>query len=198
MVFLHKSVSANKTDHSSGYNTNHIFSLIAALCAPIYLIYLPSVKGPGASEKSIVRELLNMDWAGFILSTGAVVSFVMVLTFAGSLWAWNSRQTIATFVVFGVLLILTTVQQHFLIFTTRETRMVPPSYILQNRSQVLLNIETAATITNVFVPLYYIPLYFQFVHGDTAIMAAVRLLPFVLILVCTNMVSGLLLPKIGY
>lgn len=139
-----------------------------------------------------------MDWAGFILSTGSLVCFVLALTFAGSTWAWDDNRTIATFVVFGVLLILTVIQQRFILFTTREARMIPPGHILKNRTQVLLNIQTAATVTNIYVPLYYIPLYFQFVHGDTAMMAAVRLLPFILILVTVNMASGYFLPRIGY
>lgn len=139
-----------------------------------------------------------MDWAGFILSTGSLVSFVVVLTFAGSTWAWDDKRTIATFVVFGVLLILTVIQQRFVLFTTRKVRMVPPSHILKDRTQVLLNVQTAATVTNIYVPLYYIPLYFQFVHGDTAMMAAIRLLPFILILVTVNMASGYFLPRIGY
>lgn len=139
-----------------------------------------------------------MDWLGFILSTGSLVCLVAGLTFGGSTWAWSDGRTIATLVVFGMLLLLTVIQQRLHFFTTTEARMVPPGRIIQNRSQVLLNIQTAATVANIYIPLYYIPLYFQFVHGDSAMMAAVRLLPFILILVTTNMVAGFLLAKIGY
>jgi hypothetical protein len=41
-----------------------------------------------------------------------------------------------------------------------------------------------------FRSLYFIPLYFQFVHGDSAIDAAVRLLPFVLVFVTISLLSG--------
>jgi hypothetical protein len=139
-----------------------------------------------------------MDWAGFILSTAAVVSFTMVLTFAGTTWAWDDHRTIAMFVVFGVLFLLTIIQQHFLLLTNSDERMVPPSYVTRNRTQVLLGMQTAATVTNIYVPLYYIPLYFQFVHGDTSMMAAVRLLPFVLVLISTNMAAGSCLHRVGY
>jgi hypothetical protein len=145
-----------------------------------------------------LKQLVAMDWLGFFLSTGSLVCFVAALTFGGSTWAWSDGRTIATFVVFGVLLILTVIQQRLHLFTTSEARMVPPGLIIKNRSQVLLNIQTAATVTNIYVPLYYIPLYFQFVHGDTAMMAAVRLLPFILILVTTNMAAGFCLARIGY
>ncbi|KAF2137753.1 uncharacterized protein K452DRAFT_235265 [Aplosporella prunicola CBS 121167] len=172
--------------------------VIAAVCAPIYIFYLPSLKPPGSSDMSAWSQLLAMDWAGFTLSTASLVCFVAPLTFGGAGWAWSDGRTIAMLVVSGVFAIATVLQQRFCLLTTSKARMVPPSYITTNRSQILLNIQTAATVANIYIPLYYIPLYFQFVHGDTAIKAAVRLLPFVLILVSTNMASGLLLPSIGY
>ncbi|RDW66620.1 hypothetical protein BP5796_09369 [Coleophoma crateriformis] len=122
----------------------------------------------------------------------------MVLTFAGTTWNWNDGRTIATFVMFGLLLAFFVVQQRLAIFTTRENRMFPPGRLFRSRSQILLNIEMFLASWAVFVPLYYIPNYFQFVHGDTAIMAAVRLLPFVTILIVTNIVAGVLLPRISY
>ena len=147
---------------------------------------------------TIYFKLSHMDWTGFVLSAGTLVSFIMVLTFAGTNWSWNDGRTIAVFIVFGFLLLLTVIQQRFALFTTSENRMFPPGKILRSRSQMLLNIGTFLMGLTNFVPLYYIPNYFQFVHNDTAIMAAVRLLPFVIILVTTNIVSGILLPKIGY
>lgn len=97
-----------------------------------------------------------------------------------------------------VLLIATIIQQRFLLGTTHDSRLFPPGRLLRSRTQVLLNLEMICTITDLYVPLYYIPNYFQFVHGDSAIKAAIRLLPFVMILISTNMASGFLLPKIGY
>jgi hypothetical protein len=174
------------------------YSVIAAVCAPVYFLYIISMKPTPTSERGTLKTLAHMDWAGFILSTGALVSFTMVLTFAGTTWTWDDHRTIAMFVVFGVLFLLTIIQQHFLILTNSKERMVPPSYVTGNRTQLLLGVQTSATVTNIYVPLYYIPLCFQFVHGDTSMMAAVRLLPFVLVLISTNMAAGSCLHKVGY
>ena len=46
--------------------------------------------------------------------------------------------------------------------------------------------------------MYYLPLYFQFVSFDTALFAAVRLLPFVIFFVVTNMLSGWILPRVKW
>lgn len=67
------------------------------------------------------------------------------------------------------------------------------------------------------VPVYYIPLYFQFAQvwhsmtlssadsafslhqqGDSALKAAVRLLPFIIVLVIFSLLNGVLMPKWGY
>ncbi|PYH92664.1 MFS general substrate transporter [Aspergillus ellipticus CBS 707.79] len=45
---------------------------------------------------------------------------------------------------------------------------------------------------------FYIPIYFQFTQNDSSLMAAVRLLPFLLILVAVNSVTGWALPKLKY
>lgn len=174
------------------------FSVIAALCAPVYIFYLPSVKPPGVSVNSVYSRLKGLDWAGFIGGTGVIVSFTMALTFAGSVWAWSDGRTIATFVVSGVLIITTLLQQYFVFLTTREARMFPPSNVLKDPTLILLNVGIAAGSINMFVPLYYIPIYFAFVHGDSALMAAVRLLPYIVFLATIIMASGALLPRINY
>ena len=138
-----------------------------------------------------------MDWIGFLLWAGFVNAFTIVLTFAGNSWPWKDGRTIATFIVFGVVLTAFVLQQYFTIFTSPSERIFP-GHLMGSRSQVLLYLGTAAATTNLFVPAYYIPVYFQFTHGDSAIMAAVRLLPFILVLIAVNMVSGVILPRLGY
>jgi len=171
---------------------------VAVLCAPVYILYLPSVRRDGAPDTPILRRLAALDWAGFIGGTGAMVSLTIVLTFAGATWAWNDGRTIATFVVCGALFFLVFLQQHFSLFTTPEARMLPPHHILLNKTQILLNINTAMAATNIYVPVYYIPLYFAYTQGDSELMAAVRLLPYICFLVVFNMASGFLLPRIQY
>ncbi|KAK8064391.1 MFS general substrate transporter [Apiospora phragmitis] len=98
--------------------------------------------------------------------------------------AWDSASTIATFVVFGVLLVLYVLQQYFAIGTSPERRLFP-GHLLRDRTQVLLCVVTAAGTTSLFVVVYYIPIYFQ-----VTLMAAVRLLPFVVIAIAVDLVSG--------
>lgn len=73
---------------------------MAAVCAPIYILYLPSIR-PTDQGLKLWSKIGNIDWIGAILSTGMIVTFCMAFTFAGTTWEWNDARTIAMFVVFG-------------------------------------------------------------------------------------------------
>ncbi|KAF2623064.1 MFS general substrate transporter [Macroventuria anomochaeta] len=168
----------------------YINLVIGAISAPAFLLYLPPIHPmPGVSIRS---RLITIDVVGFILGAGMWVSFLLAFTMAGGQWPWNDGRTIATFVAFGVVLVLYVLQQYFSIFTTPGRRAFPV-HLLRDRTSVLLYVVTAAGTTTLYVVIYYIPLYFQFVKNDEALMAAVRLLPFVVIGVTVNLISGSLL-----
>jgi len=152
-----------------------------------FLIWLPPFHP--MPEHSIRERLASLDFSGFILGAGTWVTFLLALTQAGGPWPWDDGRTIATFVVFGVVLMAYILQQYFCIFTTPSRRLFP-AHLLRDRTQVLLYVVTAAGTTSLFVVVYYLPLYFQFVNGDGAIWAAVRLLPFVVVAVAANISAG--------
>ena len=168
---------------------------IAGVFAPVYLFFLPSVNL--APELSWRTKLEHIDFLGFLLSAATWVSFTLVLTFAGATWAWNDGRTIALFVVFGALLLLFVLQQYFLVGTSASNRLLP-LHLLASRTQVLLYIVTSAVTASLFVPIYYLPLYFQFVANDSALLAAVRILPFITFFVVTNMLAGFFLPRLPW
>lgn len=83
------------------------------------------------------------------------------------------------------------------VFTTPRSRSFPV-HLLASRTQVFLGITTTSNVTVCFYVIYFIPLYFQFVHGDDALLAAVRLLPFITLNISTNLAVGHFLPRIQY
>lgn len=121
----------------------------------------------------------------------------MAIAFGGSVYAWSSTQIIVFFVVAGVLWVTFVIQQALAIFTTKENRLVPIS-ILRSWEMQILFAQIAAAVTVVYVPMYFIPLYFQFVQGDSALHAAVRLLPFVFANVFGIIFNGAVMGKMGY
>ncbi|KAJ6028452.1 MFS general substrate transporter [Penicillium herquei] len=173
----------------------YINLIIAAVFTPVTMICMPSFN-PGAGTPLFTR-LRRLDWVGFVLGAGTWVAFTMAFTMAGGQWPWNDGRTIATAVAFVVLWSLWGIQQTWCIFTTPEDRCLPVQ-LLRSRAQVLLYVATSSTITSLFIIVYYIPIYFQFVHGDSALDAAVRLLPYIVVTVLLNLGAGSLIARVKY
>ncbi|KAJ5589345.1 hypothetical protein N7537_012023 [Penicillium hordei] len=184
------------TDSSSTWRWSFYINLcIGGLFAPVFFFMIPSVDPrPGTPLKD---RLAQIDWFGPIMFIGAYVSGIMAIAFGGVLYEWSDSRIIGMFVCSGVLFILFFIQQGFNIMTTYHKRIFPMQY-LRNKEMILLFIETAAAGTSSFVPIYFIPLYFQFVKGDGALDAGVRLLPFIIPMVIFNLVNGVGMSLTGY
>ncbi|KAB8542086.1 hypothetical protein FH972_025549 [Carpinus fangiana] len=167
---------------------------IGALFAPVYIFFLP--RGDPQKTVSIPKKLLQLDFIGVVLNIGAFVALILAITFGGVLYPWNDGRLVALWIVGGILLIIFGVQQAFCIGTTKERRIFPADFLRQKIMWILFILMNAAA-TCVFVPTFYIPLFFQFVRGDSPLTAAVRLLPFICVMVFFGLLNGALLSKFG-
>lgn len=168
---------------------------VAGLFAPVYLFLIPSFK-PRADSRT-TKLLREYDIIGTILSIGATITLIMAINFGGTLYPWRSGQIIALFVVSGVLFILFGIQQGMTILTSVTTRVFPCQF-MRNINAIFLFICAAAVNTAGFIPIYYIPLYFQFTRGDGAIKAAVRLLPLIFLLSGFILANGHFMARFSY
>lgn len=145
---------------------------------------------PGAS---LWQRLKEIDWVGAPLMLGAIICFTMGISFGGVMYDWDSGQEIALFVVAGVLFIVFGLQQAYCIGTTKERRLFPVELIVSRkyyRTIIIMFCITASGGCAIFVPVYFIPVFFQFTRGDSAIDAAVRLLPFIILAVFVTLLQG--------
>ncbi|KAJ2983257.1 hypothetical protein NQ176_g823 [Zarea fungicola] len=173
----------------------YINLLIGAVCAPAYLFLLPTADPrPGVSYKDRVKE---MDYVGSVLQMAALVTFILAISWGGVTYPWNSGQVIALFVISGVLFIILGLQQVYTVFTTVSRRIIPIEFF-RSRTVLILFAATASAGASAFVPIYMIPIFFQFTRSDAALDAGVRLLPFIIIMVVTIFTNGALLSKFGY
>lgn len=146
---------------------------------------------------SVKNKLKQFDWLGLLVFCGWVVSFVMAISFGGSVYAWNSASEIILWVMTGVLLVVFVLTQKFHPFIDKKN-ILYPSYTLTNWKLDILQFSTFAAAGVVYISIYYIPLIFQFSFGESALDAAVRLLPFVFMVVIFSLLNGFLLSKLGY
>lgn len=112
-------------------------------------------------------------------------------------YTWRSGSIIALFVAGGVIWVVFFLQQTFNIGTSEGNRLFP-LHMIFNKEAILLFWTTAGGAAACFIPVNYIPIYFIFTRGDTAIQAAVRLLPYIFILSSTILVNGAFMGKFGY
>ncbi|KFY61277.1 hypothetical protein V496_05082 [Pseudogymnoascus sp. VKM F-4515 (FW-2607)] len=184
------------TDSSAGWRWAFYINLvIGGAFAPVYLFMLP--RSDPRKGVPVLRRFKELDWVGTVILMGAFVSFIMAVSFGGILYAWNSGQIIACFVVAFSLFGIFAVQQELAIFTTVDQRIFPVQF-LRSRTMLLLFAETSAAATGIVVPLYMIPLFFQFTQGDSALQAGVRILPYIFLMVFGCIVNGAVLSKYGY
>ena len=141
-------------------------------------------------------RLREIDFIGSILLVGIWVSALMAISFGGLIYSWNSGQTIALFVVAGVLILVFLAHQTWSLGTTQERRAFPLQFF-RNKSLCLVFVLECCASSLTYVPVYFIPLYFQFVRHDSAIMAGVRLLPLVVFLVVAIVVNGFVVTANG-
>ncbi|KAL5045993.1 hypothetical protein BDW71DRAFT_207675 [Aspergillus fruticulosus] len=154
--------------------------VIFGAMSPIYLFALPSL--PRRPDTLFAEKLLSLYWVGIVLNAALYVSFTLASTFGGSIWNWNDGRSIACWYSF---------------LTSPMDRIFPCGF-LRTPHLILLYICMAYGGAALSVTVYYIPLYFLFVHGDSGTQAAVRLLPFICFYVTTILTCGVVMGRTGY
>ncbi|KAJ5201513.1 Major facilitator superfamily domain general substrate transporter [Penicillium cinerascens] len=173
----------------------YINLFIGAVCAPFYLFLIPNKDPrPGASIKERAVEL---DYPGIVIQCGALTTLILAINLGGITYPWNSGRIIAMFVVVGVLFIALGFQQVWAIGTSPARRIIPVQFF---RSKIVLILFAACASGGAcaFIPIYMIPLFFQFTRNDIPLDAGVRLLPFVVFMVVFVFINGNLMARLGY
>lgn len=169
--------------------------MIFAVAGPILLFILPSIDF--AEGQSVKDRLSKIDWLGLGVWTGWCVSFFMAITYGGTLFEWGSHSMIILWVfvvVLGVVFVLT---HKFHPFVSKADRLYP-SHMLCNFKLGILQVATFSAAAAVYIPIYYLPLYFQFARGESPVEAAIKLLPFVFMISTIAILNGFFMSKWGY
>ncbi|KAL3462645.1 major facilitator superfamily domain-containing protein [Aspergillus heterothallicus] len=173
----------------------YINLVFGAILIPIYFAVIPRhcpTEGVSARQK-----LGRLDWTGSTLNVAGFTTLVMGINFGGTLYAWDSWQIITLFVVAGVVWISFLIQQGLTLFTSFATRLLP-IHLFKQKEPALLFIACASAGIATYPSVYYIPIYFQYTAGDSAIASAVRLLPLICTLVVAIQGSGAMVSRVGY
>ena len=154
---------------------------MGAVLAPAYFLILPDFENsPGMS---LVGKFKKTDWLGTIVLMGGSAFLIMAMNFGGSVFAWNSSEEIAFWVMTGVFLLLMALVTRFHPFVSNENKLYPSHFLKQFElvnlqiqifmvSGLMLVRTVCPTFMYVIADLikaltYYLPLFFQFTKVNT-------------------------------
>ncbi|KAK1988890.1 major facilitator superfamily-domain-containing protein [Colletotrichum cereale] len=169
--------------------------LVGAVVGPIYIILLPDYKPQDGVP--LTQRLSQIDYLGSLLSIGAMLCVIMGMNLGGVLWGWGEGQSIGLFVAAGALVILFVLQQVYYVGTLRKNRLFP-MHFWRSRTMICLFFTMMLATFGSFIGIFYLPLYYQFTRGSSAVETSVHLLPFILFLVAFNILNGQFMGRTGY
>ena len=154
---------------------------IAALIITSAVLHLPKVK----REHSI-------DYLGALLMVSAVTLVLLSLAVYGPQNGWGDSRTISYLVIGLTLTVL------FLFWEKRAKEPILPLHLFKNHTFSLTSLLGAVIGAGMFGAIVMLPLYLQVVKGDTATTAGLKLIPLMLGIVSTSIISGKLISKHGH
>jgi EmrB/QacA subfamily drug resistance transporter len=138
------------------------------------------------------RREHRIDWFGAVLLVSGVVCLLLALSFGGSRgWAWDSARILGLLVGFAVL------TGAFLLVEWRAPEPVLPLHLFRRPSFTFASAATFVLGFSMFGAIIYVPLYLQIVKGATPTASGLMMLPMMVGLIGTSIVSGRLISKVG-
>lgn len=141
---------------------------------------------------SIKEKLQRIDWFGNALFISATTSFLIPLTWGGVQYSWSSWHTLVPLILGAIGLIGFAFYEKF------------PSHPIIRLDLIIGNYNMAyslfAALINaliVYGSLYFLPLYYEGVHGYNPVVAGIALFPATFTVAPTAIISGIVITKTG-
>jgi hypothetical protein len=103
---------------------------------------------------------------GALLFAGGISTTIMILSFGGAIWPWAAGRMIGLYVATASIWILFGIQQWRSLFT--ENRIFPVE-LFADWQMCNFFVQTSISISNTVVTIWTLPLFFQFIYGDTSL-----------------------------
>jgi MFS family permease len=159
-----------------------------ALLVVLFFFHNPGYSKP--IDATLLEKIANLDLGGVALAMGAIISLTLALEYGGQKMPWNSSTVIGLLVGFVAISIAFVAWQIW----QGDRGMIPPRVIkvLPIWSTSLFQFFFAGSY---MISLYYLPIYFQSVHGVSPIQSGIRNLPLVIASAIAILLTGQLVAK---
>jgi MFS family permease len=145
-------------------------------------------------SQTLATKLSSLDWLGNAIFIGGSVPILIALSWAGGHYSWSSYQVLVPLIV-GLATL-----GGFIVFESKP-RLAPnpmmPTYLFTHSISFIIFLLTFLHGIATFWALFFLPVYFQGVLGETPYRSGIMLLPTILALLPAAMVGGLVLSKFG-
>ncbi|CAG8595335.1 5854_t:CDS:2 [Ambispora leptoticha] len=140
-------------------------------------------------------KLARIDYLGSIFIVMCVITFLLPTSWGGISYAWNSIPVISLYCSSAVFLAI------FIFIEFRiAVEPIVPGHIFKSLTVCAVFITNFFTGAAFFSVIFYGPLYYQAIHGQSATSSGFNLLPLTLGLVIFSMLTGMMVTKVpgGY
>ncbi|KAJ0107115.1 hypothetical protein J7T55_014643 [Diaporthe amygdali] len=178
------------------------FYINLPLGAPVVAILLfMRLPDPESTADGGLRGLLTsfrflaqtVDYLGLLLIAAFAILLLLPLQWGGNSYAWNSSVIIGMLCGAVVSLAIFIVWERYM----GERAMIPFSVIGQTVVWCSC-VFFASLLAAIVFRTFYLPIFFQSVQGDSALMSGVKMLPSIVAQISATMASGVLVDRVGY
>ncbi len=148
---------------------------LLAIAATIFLLHVP---------RKVFATRPKIDYLGMMLIALATTALVLVGTWGGSQYDWNSPQIIGL----GIAAVVTGTL--FVIVENRVSEPVMPMLLFKNRNFVLTTIAGLLTGIAMFGAIGYMPTYLQMATGFSAAESGMLMIPMMACLLVISIIVG--------
>jgi EmrB/QacA subfamily drug resistance transporter len=169
-------VGGTITDHL-GWRWSFYINLplgAVALAMVTVVLHLPNKK----------RTKAKVDYLGAGLLTVGITAIVLVTTWGGSEYAWDSA-VIMELIAIGVVSLV-----GFLFVETKAAEPIIPLHIFRNRNFTLMSVVGFMSGFVMFGAVLFLPLFQQSVQGASATNSGLLLLPMLLSMMVVSLIAG--------
>ncbi|KAI8876845.1 MFS general substrate transporter [Backusella circina FSU 941] len=181
-------IGGSFTDYVT-WRWNFYINLPIGAAAIVVLFFFLKMPMP---TQSLSEKLKRVDYVGTVIVLIFATLFLLALNFGGQTYPWKSAAVIVPLVI-AVLMVglLVLVESKF----AKEPLM--PMRLFRNRSVAAVLITNWFMGITFFSIIYYLPMYFQIVRGDSAMWSGIRLIPMQMVLAVLSAAVGFSISKFG-
>ena len=139
-----------------------------------------------------VKREHKIDYLGAAVMVSAVVALLLAISVYGPEKGWTAPATLTSFGIFAALTIL------FLIVEASAKEPILPFDLFKNHTVSITSLLGFIIGAGMFGAIVMVPLYLQIVKSNSATMAGLKLIPFMLGIVSMSIYSGKQISKHGH